>query len=155
MGRSNGDAKSLLAPSRKKLQNNASYKGKYASAERGVLVGMTHLTPGLGMFLGGRYAFQNHYKFLPDLVFEADGIVNTSGQGMLATDAMLSYPIDATWKIMFGKGVVTDSLRYHDYQKDWILASEVTVGRVRFYTASRSWGKLTQSAVDFRVSLFF
>jgi hypothetical protein len=152
MGRSNGNANSLLTPPKAKT---TSYKGNFAATERGLLVGMTHLMPGVGMFVGGRYGFQNHYRFLPDLLFEANGIVGSSGKALLTTDAMLSYPIDATMKIMFGKSVVTDSLRYREYQKDWILASEVTVGRVRFYTASRSWGKLTQSAVDFRVSLFF
>jgi hypothetical protein len=155
MGRSNGNANSLLTPPKPSQRNNSSYKGKFASTERGVLVGMTHLMPGVGMFVGGRYAFQNHYKFLPDLLFEADGIVSNSGKGFFTTDALLSYPIDATMKIMFGKSVVTDSLHYREYEKDWVLASEVTVGRVRFYTASRSWGKLTRSAVDFRVSLFF
>jgi hypothetical protein len=155
MGRSNGNANSLLAPPEASRRNNSSYKGKFASTERGLLVGVTHLMPGVGMFVGGRYAFQNHYKWLPDLLFEADGVASNSGKGFFTTDALLSYPIDATLKIMFGKGVVTDSLRYRQYEKDWILASEVTVGRVRFYTASRSWGKLTRSAVDFRVSLFF
>jgi len=155
MGRSNGNADRLVTPPKPDLQRKSIDRGKYSSTERGILAGVTNLMPGAGFFLGGRYSFQNRYRFLPDLMFEADGIVNTSGKGFLSTDAMLTYPIDATTKFMFGTGVVTDSIQYKNYERDWIAAAEVRLGRMRIYASSRSWGPVTKSAVDFRMSFFF
>jgi len=155
MGRSNGNADRLVTPPKADLKRKTFDTGKFSGTERGFLAGITNLMPKAGFFLGGRYSFQNGYKFLPDLMFEADGIVNTDGKGYLTTDAMLTYPIDATTKFMFGTGVVTDSITYKQYQTDWIAAAEVRLGRMRIYAASRSWGPITKSAVDFRMSYFF
>ena len=155
LGRSNGNADRLTAPPEPDLRRKSIDGGKFASTERGILGGITNLMPGAGFFIGGRYSFQNRYRFLPDLMLEADGIVNTSGKGYLSTDAMLTYPIDATTRLMFGTGVVTDSITYKQYERDWIAAGEVRLGRVRIYGASRSWGPITKSAVDFRMSFFF
>jgi hypothetical protein len=155
MGRSNGSADRLVTPPKPDVQRKAFDTGKFSRTERGILAGVTNLMPGAGFFIGGRYSFQNKYKFLPDLMLEADGIVTTSGKGYLSTDAMLTYPIDATTKFMFGTGVVTDSITYKQYERDWIVAAEVRLGRMRIYAASRSWGPITKSAVDFRASFFF
>ena len=151
MGRSNGSPNSLLSPPEPNLRRKSIDTGKYSSTERGILAGFTNLMPRAGFLLGGRYSFQNRYRYLPDLMFEADGIVNTSGKGYLSTDAMLTYPIDAATKFMFGTGVITDSIHYRNYKRDWIAATEVRLGRMRIYASGRSWGPVTKSSVDFRI----
>jgi hypothetical protein len=155
MGRSNGSPNALLSPPEPNLRRRTIDTGKYSSTERGFLVGFTNLMPRAGFLLGGRYSFQNGYRYLPDVMFEADGIVNTNGKGYLSTDAMLTYPIDAATKFMFGTGVFTDSIRYRNYERDWIAATEVRLGRMRIYAAGRSWGPVTQSSVDFRLFYLF
>ncbi len=155
MGRSNGNANALLSPPKPNLRSRSFDREEYSRTQRGLLVGVTNLMPKPGVFIGGRYSFMNSYRFLPDLRFEADGILNPSGKRYLSTDAMLTYPIDAITTFMFGTGVVTDSIRYKNYERDWIGAFEVRLGRLRLYAASRSWGPITKSAVDFRASFFF
>jgi len=155
MGRSNGNADLLTSPPEPNLRRRSIEGGKYSNTESGILVGITNLMPKAGLLVGARYSFQNKYKFLPDLMFEADGIVNVLGKGFIATDAMLTYPIDAATKLMFGTGVITDSITYKQYQRDWIAAGEVRLGRLRLYGASRSWGPITKSAVDFRAYFLF
>ena len=119
------------------------------------MAGFTNLIAEPGAFLGGRYAFLNDKKYLPDLIFEADGIVTTKGKGYLSTQFLLSYPIDATTKLMGGMAFTTDTLRFDRRQWDWIGAIEARVGFLRIYGATRSWGHVTRSAVDFRVAYFF
>jgi hypothetical protein len=78
-----------------------------------------------------------------------------SGKGYLSTDAMLTYPIDAATKFMFGTGVITDSIHYRNYERDWIAATQVRLGRMRIYASGRSWGPVTKSSVDFRIFYMF
>ena len=119
------------------------------------MVGMTNLAEGPGVFVGGRYAFLNGIKYLPDLILEADGVLTGRGEKFISTKVLLSYPIDATTKLMGGYGFVTDSLRFNHRQWDWIAAIEGRLGHIRIYGAMRTWGSVTKSAVDFRVCYFF
>lgn len=155
MGRSNGSSGSLLLPREPAAGNGSLNIRDLNSTERGFMVGMTNLVEEPGVFAGGRYAFLNGKRYLPDLIFEADAILTTRGEGFFLTQALLSYPIDATTKLMGGYGFVTNSLRFDRRQWDWIGAIEARLGSIRLYGAMRTWGSVTRSAVDFRVSYFF
>jgi hypothetical protein len=155
IGRSNGSSGRLLLPREPDAGSGSLNIQDFNSTERGFMVGMTNLVEEPGVFMGGRYAFLNGKRVLPDLIFEADGILTTRGEGFLSMQALLSYPIDATTKLMGGYGFVTDSLRFDRRQWDWIAAIEARLGFVRIYGGMRTWGSVTRSAVDFRVSYFF
>jgi hypothetical protein len=155
IGRSNGSSDQLLLPREPEGKENFLNTKTFASTERGFMVGMTNLIEEPGVFVGGRYAFLNGKKYLPDLMLEADGILTTRGKGYLSTQFLLSYPIDATTKLMGGYGFVTDSVRFDRRQWDWIGAIEARLGFIRIYGATRTWGHIARSAVDFRVSYFF
>ena len=155
IGRSNGNSGKLLLPRKPEANSDSLNIKNFASAERGFMAGVTNLIAEPGVFVGGRYAFLNGKKYLPDLMLEADGILTTKGKGYLSTQFLLTYPIDATTKLMGGYGFVTDSLRFDRRQWDWIGAIEARLGFIRIYGATRTWGHVTRSAVDFRVSYFF
>jgi hypothetical protein len=155
IGRSNGNSGKLLLPREPEVKENSLNIENFASTERGFMVGGTNLIAEPGVFVGGRYAFLNGKKYLPDLMLEADGILTTKGKGYLSTQFLLTYPIDATTKLMGGYGFVTDSLRFDRRQWDWIAAIEARLGYIRIYGAMRTWGFVTRSAVDFRISYFF
>ncbi len=155
IGRSNGSSDKLLLPREPEEKSDSLNIQSFASTERGFMAGVTNLIEEPGAFLGARYSFLHGIKYLPDLMFEADGIVTTRGDGFLSMQALLSYPIDATTRLMGGYGFVTDSLRFDRRQWDWIGAIEARLGYIRIYGAMRTWGSVTRSAVDFRVSYFF
>jgi len=155
IGRSNGSSGKLLLPREPETKSDSVGIQNFASTERGFMVGVTNLIEEPGIFVGGRYAFLNGIKYLPDLMFEADGILTTRGKGFLSTQALLTYPIDATIKLMGGYGFVTDSLRFDRRQWDWIAAGEARLGHIRIYGAMRTWGSVSESAADFRISYIF
>jgi hypothetical protein len=105
-------------------------------------------------YAGARYGFSLPGKYVPDLVFEADGMVSRYLRHV-AGQAMVSYPIDASTRLMFGKVLVIDARSPDRHQWDWSAAVEFPVGGMRVYFASRSWGPLTKYSKEVRLAYFF
>jgi len=155
LGRSNGQSGKLLVPPSREGGGEFAGLSDFSSTERGFLLGGTNLIEESGAFLGARYSFLHGIKYLPDLVFEADGIVTYKGKGYLATEFLLSYPIDATLRFLGGASFVTEATSFRQHQWDWLAALEMRLGHIRIYAATRSWGPVTRSTLDFRLSYFF
>lgn len=154
-GRSNGNAEKLLLPPDHEIDRSSFGIKDFSSTERGFLFGVTTLAPLPGVYLGGRYAFLHGIKYLPDLLFEADGILEGDGQTYLSTQALLTYPIDPSIKIMGGGGLITDSIRFNRRQWDWIVGGEIRLGDFLVTVTARSTGPIIQSGYDFRWSYCF
>jgi len=155
VGKSDGNSDKLLVPRNPRIAGRSVGIENFSSTERGFMVGGTNLFPDPGFFLGGRYSFLNGKKIIPDLIFEADGIVTKKGKGYFSTQSLMSYPIEGSTRFFVGHSFVTDSLSFKRREWDWIGGFEVRLGRVRVYFASRPWGEITRSAVDFRMAYFF
>jgi hypothetical protein len=154
-GKSNGEAERLVMPPRTEPNSNALGVEDFSGTERGFLLGGTSLIADPGVFLGGRYSFLNGFRFLPDLMLEADGVLTVEGRGYLALSALLAFPLDAITKVFGGAGLVTDSLGFQNRQWDWIAGLEVRIGHLRFSAAGRSKGEIANSGFDFRIFYFF
>jgi hypothetical protein len=154
-GKSNGEAERLVMPPRTEPNSTSLGVENFSGTERGILLGGTSLIADPGVFLGGRYSFLNGYKFLPDLMLGADGVLTVEGRGYLALSTLLAYPLDAITKVFGGAGLVTDSLDFQNRQWDWIAGLEVRIGHLRFSAAGRSKGEIANSGFDFRIFYFF
>ena len=155
LGGSNGDSDKLLLPPKQENRENDLGIKNFSSTERGFLAGGTMLAAEPGAFVGARYSLLHGIRYLPDPMLEVDGILTTKGQGYLSAQFLMTYPIDASIRLMGGGGFVTDSLRFDRRQWDWIGAFEIRLGYVRIYAAMRSGGNVTRSAADFRMAFFF
>jgi hypothetical protein len=155
-GGNNGDAGKLLIPPERSGGSSSSSIGisHIASVERGFLVGGTFKFQDLGALIGARYAFLHDIGFLPDLIIEANG-VQTTRRSYITTQFLLSYPLDASTRIMAGRALVTDSWRFDNRQSDWYAGVELRLGPMRISAASRSWGPITNLSKEFRLVYFF
>lgn len=154
-GGDNGSSKKLLVPPAREAASGSIGIGKFASTERGFLVGPSFKTDRQGVLLGARYSFLHGIRYLPDVVFEADGHLTTLTRPYLSAEALLSYPIDGTVKVLFGRALVTDSLTFERRQWDWITGVEIRFGRMRVNLATRSWGPISQSSKEYSLTYFF
>jgi hypothetical protein len=153
-GGDNGSSEKLLAPPVRLPTDGGIGFPRFASTERGYLVGTQLNLEQQGVFAGARYAYLTGPAFVPDLVLEADGIV-TRHQQYVSAQMLAAYPIDGSTKVMAGKAIVTDARRPARRQWDWIAAIEFPVGHMRVYVASRSWGPITRFSKEVRLSYFF
>jgi hypothetical protein len=154
-GGDNGSSAKLLVPPARPVSSPSIGIGQFASTERGLLLGATFKMSGPGMLFGARYAYLHGIKYLPDVVLEADGHVTTRDQAYFSGEVLLSYPIDGSMKLLFGRAFVADVKQFDRQQWDWIAGVEFRMGRMRFNGAARSWGPVTQSSKEFSLSYFF
>jgi len=153
-GGDDGNSDALLLPPRLRPGTESIGFGGLSSSERGVLLGATLSVEEPGLLLGGRYSVLHGRKFVPDLVFEADGIL-TSDHAYLFSQFFLSYPIDSSTRVMGGRELVTDSISFDRRQWNWIGRIEVRLGRMRVSATTRSIGPVTGLSKEFRLAYFF
>ena len=125
-----------------------------SSLERTFLVGTVLSVDEPGLFVGGRYAYLTPQIYLPDLLFQIEGIV-TRHDKYLSPQFLLSYPFDGFTRIMVGKSLVTDSLKFSRRQWDTVGTIEVRLGDMRISATTRSTGALRRTAKEFRLFYAF
>jgi len=153
-GRNNGRSKALLMPAPPKKGGNSVGILGVSSSERFFLAGATLNVDEPGFLVGGRYSFLTRKLFVPDFVFETDGIV-TRHKNYLNPQFLLSYPFDGFTRIMFGKSLVTDSLSFAPRQWDTVGTIEVHLGDMRISATARSVGPVRAVAKEFRLYYAF
>jgi hypothetical protein len=107
------------------------------------------------MFVGARYSYLNGIKYLPDVVLEADAHVTRRQRTYFSGEMLLSYPIDGSMKLLFGRAFAANLKQLDHYQWDWIAGLEFRMGRMRFKGVARSWGPVTNSSKEFSLAYFF
>jgi hypothetical protein len=153
-GGDNGSPDKLLVPPPRRPGEGGIGIEPLEKTQRGILVGTQLNLEQQGGLVGARYAYLFGRAYIPDVVFEADGIL-TRYQRHVETRAMVSYPLDGSTTLMFGKAVVVDALHPDRRQWDWVASVEFPVGHMRVSFASRSWGPLTKYSKEVRLSYFF
>jgi hypothetical protein len=153
-GGDNGSPDKLLVPPPLRTDKEAIGIEKLEDTQRGFLLGTQLNLEQQGGFFGARYGYLFGSTYVPDVVFEADGIL-TRHHRHLETRAMVSYPLDGSTTLMFGRALVVDVLHPDRRQWDWVAAVEFPVGHMRVFFASRSWGPLTKYSKEVRLSYFF
>ena len=153
-GKDNGRSDKLLVPPRAVVGTKSVGIAGPSSRERIFLVGTVLNAREPGLLAGGRYGFLTSSRYLPDVLFQVDGVV-TRKNGYLMPGVLFSYPLDGFTKIMAGKSLVTDSLTFERTQWDWVGAIEVRLGDMRISAAARSSGSVRQSAKEFRLFYAF
>jgi len=152
-GGDNGSPRKLLMPPARTARRTSIGIESIASTERGFLAGGLFNLEEQGAYVGARYAYLHGIKYLPDAMIEADAI-GTGRRGYVSTQLLLSYPIDASIKVLGGRVFVTD-IRLDRREWDWLAGVEIRLGRMRIYGGSRSWGPLVPYAKEFRLAYFF
>jgi hypothetical protein len=155
IGKSNGESNKLLNPPDPDAQGDSVGLNGFSSTERGVLLGGTSLADAPGLFLGGRYSVLHGVSYLPDLIFEFDGILTTRGKGYLSPQFSLAYPISVSTKLMGGVGLLTDTIDFSNRQWDWLAGLEVRLGHVQIYGGFRTSGSVNDEVIDIRLAYFF
>lgn len=155
IGKSSGESKKLLHPPDFDTQDESVGLNGFSSTERGIILGITSLADSPGVFLGGRYGFLHGSKFLPDLIFQLDGILTTRKSGYLSPQFLLSYPISVSTKLMGGGGLLTDTIDFRNRQWDWVAGLEIRLGHLQVYGGFRSAGSVNDEMVDIRLAYFF
>jgi hypothetical protein len=153
-GRDNGRSDKLLVPSDSQIEAYSRKLERAPATERDLLLGAVFNLEDPGLFIGGRYLVHGSVPYLPDLVFEVNGTL-TERDTYLTSQFLLSYPIDGATKIMGGRALVTDSLRFTRSQWDWIGIIEFRLGEMRISAASRSTGPLRSASKEFRLFYSF
>jgi hypothetical protein len=87
-------------------------------------------------------------------MLQVDGVV-TRQERYLSPQVLLSYPIDGFTKVMAGRSLVTDSLKFDRVQWDWVGTIEVRLGDMRISATTRSVGPLRTSAKEIRLFYAF
>lgn len=154
-GRSNGNADQLLLPPAESSLVGSEEGERFGSTERGFTAGITTLEAHPAMFVGGRYAFFNRSKFIPDLILSTEMIHCVESGKHFSSSVLGSYPIDAATKLVFGRGLVVETAERHRKQWDWIAGLEIQLGAVRLHGAYRTLGPVTDSAFDLRLYYLF
>ena len=154
-GRSNGNAAQLLLPPPASNLVGSVEGEHFGSTERGFSAGVTTLAAHPAGFVGGRYAFFNRSKFLPDLILLGEMIHCIESEIYFSSAILGSYPIDAATKLVFGRGLVVEAAERHRRQWDWIAGLEIKLGALRLHGAYRTMGPVTDSAFDLRLFYLF
>jgi hypothetical protein len=153
-GRDNGRSKALLMPAPPKSGGDSVGIQGVSSSERFLLIGAAMNLDEPGFLLGGRYSFLTRPLLVPDFVLETDGIV-TRHKNYLSPQFLLSYPFDGFTRIMFGKSLVTDSLKFTPRQWDTVGTIEVRLGDMRISASARSLGPVRAVSKEFRLYYAF
>ncbi len=154
-GRSNGNADKLLLPPPESSLVGSVEGERFSSTERGFTAGVTTLEAHPSLFVGGRYAFFNRSKLLPDLILSAEMIHCVESEKYFSSSVLGSYPIDAATKVVFGRGLVVEAAERQRRQWDWIAGLEIKLGAMRLHSAYRTIGNVTDSAFDLRLFYLF
>jgi len=153
-GRDNGRSGQLLVPKEADGRSNSPGVSGVSSSERRFLIGSALNTDDPGLFVGGRYSFLMPSIWVPDLMFQVDGVV-TRHNRYLSPQFLLGYPLDGFTRIMVGKSLVTDTLDFSRRQWDNVGTIEVRLGAMRISATTRSTGPLRTTAKEFRLFYSF
>jgi hypothetical protein len=153
-GKDNGRSDSLLIPPPVEIGGESIGVRSVSSSDRLFLAGTVLNARDQGLFAGGRYSFLTRSRYLPDLMLQVDGVVSRQ-ERYLSPQVLLSYPIDGFTKVMAGRALVTDSLKFDRVQWDWVGAIEVRLGDMRISAVTRSVGPLRASAKEIRLFYAF
>lgn len=149
-GRDNGRSDELLMPRRPEGGGKSVGVRGVSSSERRFFVGTVLNVDSQGLFAGGRYSYLTPSVYFPDLVFQFDGTVTKHGK-YLSPQFLLSYPLDGFTRIIVGKALVTDSLKFSRRQWDTVGTIEVRLGDMRVSATARSTGPMRLGAKEFRL----
>ena len=153
-GRDNGRSNALIMPPPAKSGGKSVGVKEVSSSERRLLVGTVLNVESQGLFVGGRYSYLTPSMYLPDLMFQIDGIVTRDGK-YLSPQFLISYPLDGFTRIMGGRALVTDSLSFSRRQWDTFGTIEVRLGDMRISATTRSTGPIRGGAKEFRLFYAF
>jgi hypothetical protein len=153
-GRDNGRSDQLLVPKQADGRSKTPGVRGVSSSERRFLAGTALNNDEPGMFVGGRYSFLMPSIWVPDLMFQVDGVV-TKHNRYLSPQFLLGYPLDGFTRIMVGKSLVTDTLDFSRRQWDTQGTIEVRLGEMRISATTRSTGPLRTTAKEFRLFYSF
>ena len=153
-GGDNGSSSKLLVPPPRDPGEDGIGIERFASTERGFLVGTQLNMEQQGGLVGARYAFLLGGTYVPDVMLQADAIVSRHHR-FVTGQAFVTYPLDGSTTLMFGRAVVFEAVEPDRRQWDWVAAIEFPLGHMRVYFASRSWGPLTKYSKEVRLSYFF
>jgi hypothetical protein len=148
-GGDNGRSHKLLTPARPEIRRNAVGVKGVPSIERIRLAGSVLNLNDPGLFVGGRYTFVQGARYLPDVVFQVDGVL--AKRKYLSSQLLLSYPIDAITSVMVGRALLTNSPKFAERQWDWVGAIEIRLGEMRFAAVTRSVGPISGVSKEFRL----
>jgi len=151
-GRSDGGPEKLFIPSEhENFGNLKQLKEGYARIERGLTVGYTNILYGFTFLVGGRYAFINGSKLVPDVIVEGQAMLTGEGNDYYEVSLLGYYPIDTISKIFVGTSLITDDIRFDKRQYDLLGGLEFRLSSFRFRVAYRSTGAVSRAKVDFRI----
>jgi hypothetical protein len=155
IGKSGGDSEKLLRPQRPYTRDHSVGLNGFSSTERGILAGITSMADAPGFFAAGRYGFLHGVRYLPDLIFQIEGILTTRKKGYLNPQFLLSYPISVSTKLMGGTALITDTIDFSNRQWDLVAGLEIRLGHIQIYGGYRSGGGVNDEVVDVRLAYFF
>jgi hypothetical protein len=153
-GGNNGSSESLLAPPPAAIDSSTIGVDGASSIERGVFLGAAISVGEPAAFLGGRYSFLLAPRYLPDIVFEADGTLTGDG-GYIGSRFLLSYPMDGSTRFFGGTELLADSISFRSRQWAWVGAVEARLGRMRVRLILRSDGPVARLPKELRLAYFF
>ena len=153
-GGNNGRSSELLVPPTRQTNTHGVGFERFAATERGFLVGTQLNMEQQGVYAGARYSFLLGGTYVPDVMFEADAIVSKRTR-YLTGHFLVTYPLDGSATLMFGKAVVYDATDFDRRQWDWLGGVEFPVGHMRVFFATRSYGPVTRYSQEVRLSYFF
>jgi len=153
-GRDNGRSDTLLVPPRTEGGRRFVGVRGVSSSERRFLVGTVLNTEEPGFFVGARYSYMTSSVYLPDLMFEVDGIL-AQHKKYTTTQFLLSYPLDGFTRVMVGKSLVTDSFKFSQRQWDTVGTVEIRLGDMRISATTRSSGPMPGASKEFRLFYAF
>ncbi|MEW6365747.1 MAG: hypothetical protein AB1714_14045 [Acidobacteriota bacterium] len=151
-GRSDGGSSALLRPSEHPDYGNPRrMMHDVGRSERGITVGATMIADSHPLMIGGRYAFVTKPAFTPNVLLDGYAMWIIPDGQLYDFELLGYYNVDATSKIIFGGGLISDSLTFQNTQLDWMAGLELGFGRLRFRTAYRTAGSVNDDSLDFRM----
>jgi len=150
-GRSDGGPEKLFIPAEhENFGDPKQLEQGYARRERGLTFGYTNILYSATFVLGGRYAFVNNSKLVPDLMLEGQVLLTGEGNDYYEVSALGYYPIDTVTNFFVGGSLITDDIRFDKRQYDLLGGLEFRLSSFRFRVAYRSTGAVSRAAIDFR-----
>jgi len=152
-GKSDGGSEALVDPRRHEDHGRPGRMLRdVVTAERGVSFGTTNLADEHPIELSGRYSFAARQRYIPRVLVDASAMLALPDRPIFGAELLGAYPIDATTKVIFGGGVLSDPTGTERTQFDAIAGLEFTYGRLRFRACYRTPGPVNDNTIGFRAS---
>ncbi len=149
------NSEALLLPSMHPDDANPErVKGRVTASDHGLFGGIRSFLPPV-IFAGGwRWTAVSGSRFLPDFVFDATVLVDTTGVGRYEQNLLGAYPVDAITTFVAGASVRSQTLSTFDGSElDPAAGFEFRFGRWRLRTIALHHERRTW--IDYRLTLMF